>query len=51
MHGLPDVALQLPILTSLKGHRALEREAQRQSMFTTMIQQSRHPFIHEFLNS
>ena len=51
MHGLPDVALQLPILTSLKGHRALEREAQRQPMFTTMIQQSRHPFIHEFLNS
>lgn len=51
MHGLPDVALQLPILTSLRGHRALEREVQRQSMFTTMIQQSRHPFIHEFLHS
>ena len=51
MHGLPDVALQLPILKSLKGYRALEREVRRQSMFTTMIKQSRHPFIHEFPHS
>ena len=44
IHGRPDVALQLPILKSLSGYRALEREVQRQSMFT-MMKQSRCPFI------